>query len=96
MNDWRDRHIKDLQTEIAEKQDRIQQLEAELAALREQVTNLQMSETHKIRVQAVKHMLEQTEFLRKCFALDVFRNYPRLRDEGLKIIDGELDNEEEK
>ena len=75
---------------------KIAQLEAELTALREQVANLKMSKTHKARVQAVKHMLEQTSFIRKCFSLDVFRNYPRLRDEGLKILDGELDNEEMK
>jgi len=72
---------------------KIAQLEVELTALREQVANLKMSKTHKARVQAVKHMLEQTSFIRKCFSLDVFRNYPRLRDEGLKILDGELDNE---
>jgi predicted RNase H-like nuclease (RuvC/YqgF family) len=70
-----------------------ERLRSELAALREQVANLKMSKTHKARVQAVKHMLEQTAFLRKCFALDVFRNYPRLRDEGLKILDGEPDDE---
>ena len=75
---------------------KIAQLDAELTALREQVANLKMSKTHKARVQAVKHMLEQTSFIRKCFSLDVFRNYPRLRDEGLKILDGELDNEEMK
>ena len=75
---------------------KIAQLEVELTALREQVANLKMSKTHKARVQAVKHMLEQTSFIRKCFSLDVFRNYPRLRDEGLKILDGELDNEEMK
>ena len=73
-----------------------ERLRSELAALREQVANLKMSKTHKARVQAVKHMLEQTSFIRKCFSLDVFRNYPRLRDEGLKILDGELDNEEMK
>ena len=81
---------------IVSRNERILALEAELTALREQVANLKMSKTHKARVQAVKHMLEQTSFLRKCFALDVFRSYPRLRDEGLKILDGELDNEEEK
>jgi len=75
---------------------KIAQLEVELTALREQVANLKMSKTHKARVQAVKHMLEQTSFIRKCFSLDVFRNYPRLRVEGLKILDGELDNEEMK
>ena len=72
----------------------ISNLSSEVSALREQVANLKMSKTHKARVQAVKHMLEQTSFIRKCFSLDVFRNYPRLRDEGLKILDGELDNEE--
>ncbi len=84
------------QSSISELFDEIERLEHEIASLREQVTNLQMSETHKIRVQVVKHMLEQASFICKCFALDVFRNYPRLRDEGLKILDGELDNEEEK
>ena len=34
MSYWRDRHIKDLETDIAEKQDRIQQLEAVLKSLR--------------------------------------------------------------
>jgi hypothetical protein len=76
---------------------KIAQLEAENAALRERVDNLKMTKDHKARVQAVKHMLEQTSFIRKCFALDVFRSYPRLRDEALRILDGEqLDNEEEK
>ena len=81
------------ESEIELYRQRAERAEAEIASLREQVTNLQMSETHKIRVQVVKHMLEQTSFICKCFALDVFRNYPRLRDEGLKILDGELDNE---
>ncbi len=27
-------------------------------------------------------------FLRRCFSLDVFREYPRLRDEALKLLDG--------
>ena len=73
-----------------------ERLRSENAALRERVDNLKMTKDHKARVQAVKHMLEQTSFIRKCFALDVFRSYPRLRDEGLKILDGELNNEEEK
>ena len=95
--------IEDLEQEVAirtveydEMKAKCDSLTAELTALREQVANLKMSKTHKARVQAVKHMLEQTSFIRKCFSLDVFRNYPRLRDEGLKILDGELDNEEMK
>ncbi len=38
-------------------------------------------------------LLEMESFMRRCFALDVFRNYPRLRDEALMILDGELDSD---
>lgn len=44
---------------------------------------------HTQAVQAVKHELNLISFLRRCFALDVFRDRPRLRDEGLKLLDGD-------
>ena len=43
---------------------------------------------HTQACQAVKHELAFISFLRRSFALDVFRSHPRLRDEGLRLLDG--------
>ena len=52
------------------------------------IENLTMSPDHRVRVQAVKHMLEMTAFLRKIMTLGLLRGSPRLRDEALRILDG--------
>ncbi len=52
------------------------------------IENLKMSPEHQARVQAVKHMLEITAFLRKIMVLGLLRGSPRLRDEALRILDG--------
>jgi hypothetical protein len=56
--------------------------------LRQQVENLKMSPDHPVRIQAVKHMLEMTAFLRKIMVLGLLRGSPRLREEALRILDG--------
>lgn len=52
------------------------------------IENLKMSQGHRDRSQAVKHMLELSAFLRKIMLLGLLRGSPRLRDEALKILDG--------
>ena len=67
--------------------------EAELIKLMEIQNNrieiLKMSQEHRDRSAAVKHMLELTAFLRKIMALGLLRGSERLRDEALALLDGE-------
>lgn len=73
--------------------DECEKVMKENSILKKRIENLSMSPDHKVRLDAVKHMLEMTAFLRKIMMLGLLRGSPRLRDEALKILDGaELSN----
>lgn len=103
FKEWLDQHLEKLKTDddatspephewIAEQVITLraenERLLNENKELNIRIENLTMSPDHRVRVQAVKHMLEMTAFLRKIMTLGLLRGSPRLRDEALRILDG--------
>lgn len=68
--------------------DEYERLLAENRELNQRIENLKMSPEHQARVQAVKHMLEMTSFLRHIMTLGLLRGSPRLTTRALEILDG--------
>ena len=69
-----------------------------ITKLESEVERLQIAEIDKIarNIRELRLIAENSRliaFLRKCYLLDVFRPFSRLRDEGLKILFGDLSDD---